>query len=146
MQQCLGSISQEWQGLARSGTPEQEPGSVSLGISPKNCMNGHCYSWTRRPPWASLRAGPGCEKNIAEANMVSPVCSASGIGSINLLGFLIMDRNISRNQVCVSSSFLSKKTNHSSLHQHKRVWQEMPFQAPSKDDCRAHRNSLFALW
>lgn len=45
--------------------------------------------------------GLDMRKNIPEAKLVSPICSASGIHSINLLGFLIMDRNIYRNQVCV---------------------------------------------
>lgn len=84
-------------------------------------------------------------KNIAEAKLVSPICSASGIGSINFLRFLIMDRNISRNQICVHyTQVLSSvgKQTITLLHQHKRVRQEMPFQAPSEDDCRAHRNSL----
>lgn len=48
-----------------------------------------------------IEQGLGVRKNIAEAKLVSPICSASGIGSINLLGFLIMDRNICRSQIYV---------------------------------------------
>lgn len=44
--------------------------------------------------------GLGVRKNTAEAKLVSPICSTSAIGSINLLGFLIMDRNIYGNQIC----------------------------------------------
>lgn len=86
---------------------------LDQGLQSKNLCQGFgdltckLHKWsqlqldTETPPGLPPKQGLDMRKNVPEAKLVSPICSASGIHSINLLGFSIMDRNIYRNQVCV---------------------------------------------
>lgn len=98
MQHCLGDRDWLTQGLQSKNLDlRQGFGDLTHNLHDWSLLQLDTETLPGLPP----EQGLGARKNIAKAKLVSPICSASGTGSINLLGFLIMDRNIYRSQICV---------------------------------------------
>lgn len=122
--------------------PQQEFGGLTSKLQKQPQVRQ-----AQRPPGAPPELGRG-EKEFQKPSCFSPICSALGICSINLPWFLVTDGSLYKNQVHVHATQVfssSRKAKHSSLHQYKRVHKRIPFEAPSKDNCRAHEHSVHLI-